>query len=37
MTGKTPAWPGNRGDANRSVVSTLYVEVTNPLKYLSKF
>ena len=32
---KTPARPGNEGDANRPAVPTLNVEVTVPLKYLS--
>ena len=36
IAGITPALPGNEGDANRSAVPTLNVEVTIPLKYLSK-
>ena len=35
--GKTPARSENPGDANRPAVPTLNIEVTIPLKYLSKF
>ena len=34
---KTPARSENPGDANRPAVPTLNIEVTIPLKYLSKF
>ena len=37
IVGKTPVRLGNERDANRQVVSTLNVEVTIPLKYLSNF
>ena len=36
IAGITPARPGNEGDANWPAVPTLNVEVSIPLKYLSK-
>ena len=37
LVGKTPARPGNGGDANRPTVPNLNVEVAIQLKYLSTF
>ena len=37
IVGKTPARPGNEGDANRPAVLTLSAEAIIPLKYLSTF
>ena len=37
IVGKTPAPPGDEGNANQPAVSTLNVEVTIPLKYLGNF
>ena len=37
LVGNRPERPGNERDANRPPVLTLSVEVTIPLKYLSKF
>ena len=37
IVGKTPARPGDAGDADRPAVPTSNVEVTIPLKYLGKF
>ena len=37
IVGKTPQRPANEGDANRSPVPTLNVEITIPLKHLSNF
>ena len=37
IVGKTPARPGNEGDANQPAVLTLNVEVNVPLQHLSNF